>query len=63
MQNSRTARARTSGENLFVVLLVMGPPSQESEPPINPDRFKDEEDPASIVATYDAGIAAAVSLV
>ncbi|WP_210287065.1 hypothetical protein, partial [Ancylobacter tetraedralis] len=31
---------RTSGENLFVVLLVMAPPSQELEPPTNPARFK-----------------------
>ena len=36
---SRTARARISGENLFVVLLVMAPPSQELEPPTNPARF------------------------
>src|SRR6478736_5553951 len=35
----RTARARTSGENLFVVLLVMAPSSQELEPPANPGRF------------------------
>ncbi|WP_247387070.1 MULTISPECIES: hypothetical protein, partial [unclassified Bradyrhizobium] len=32
-------RARTSGENLFVVLLVMAPSSQELEPPANPGRF------------------------
>src|SRR5690606_18674618 len=30
---------RTSGENLFVVLLMMAPPSQELEPPANPGRF------------------------
>jgi hypothetical protein len=36
---SRTARWRTSGENLFVVLPVMAPPSQELEPPANPGRF------------------------
>src|SRR5580658_10548901 len=35
----RTARSRTSGENLFVVLLVMAPSSQELEPPANPGRF------------------------
>ncbi|MEG3147847.1 hypothetical protein U1839_24625, partial [Sphingomonas sp. RT2P30] len=35
----RTARSRTSGANLFVVLLVMAPPSQELEPPTNPARF------------------------
>lgn len=29
---------RTSGENLLVALLVMVPPSQELEPPINPGR-------------------------
>lgn len=36
---SRAARPRASGENLFVVLLVMAPPSQQLEPPINPGRF------------------------
>ncbi|WP_343794952.1 hypothetical protein, partial [Sphingomonas trueperi] len=35
----RTARVRTSGENLFVVLLVIGPSSQELGPPTNPARF------------------------
>src|SRR5271156_6437107 len=35
----RTARLRTSGENLFVVLLMAAPPSQELEPPANPGRF------------------------
>ena len=30
---SEPHRARTSGENLFVVLLVMAPSSQELEPP------------------------------
>ena len=35
----RTARSRNSGENLFVVLLVMAPSSQELEPPANPERF------------------------
>ena len=35
----RTARSRTSAENLFVVLLVMAPSSQELEPPANPGRF------------------------
>ncbi len=28
-----------SGENLFVVVLVMAPSSQELEPPANPGRF------------------------
>ncbi|MER8376831.1 hypothetical protein, partial [Mesorhizobium sp. M1406] len=32
-----------SGENLLVVLLVMAPPSQELEPPINPGRFKTDD--------------------
>lgn len=36
----RTARARTSGENLFVVLLITAPPSQELEPPTIPVPFK-----------------------
>ncbi|RSV40753.1 hypothetical protein CA233_19430 [Sphingomonas sp. ABOLD] len=31
---------RTSGENLFVVLLVIDPSSQELGPPTNPARFK-----------------------
>ncbi|KID12324.1 hypothetical protein P279_29050 [Rhodobacteraceae bacterium PD-2] len=35
----RTARSRTSGENLFVVLLMMLHPTQEWEPPANPGRF------------------------
>ena len=34
-----TARSRTSGAYLFVVLLIMTPPSQELEPPANPARF------------------------
>jgi hypothetical protein len=37
---SRTARSRTSGENLFVVLLMMLHPTQELEPPANPARFR-----------------------
>ncbi|MEK8048396.1 hypothetical protein, partial [Ideonella margarita] len=36
----RTARSRTSGENLFD--LFMAPSSQELEPPENPGRFTDE---------------------
>ncbi|HEY0124076.1 MAG TPA: hypothetical protein VGC14_20410, partial [Rhizobium sp.] len=36
----RMARLRTSGENLFVVLLMMAPLSQKLEPPANPARFK-----------------------
>ena len=40
VQLFRTARARTSEENLLVVLLIMAPPSQELEPPINPERFR-----------------------
>jgi hypothetical protein len=40
IQYIRTARSRTSGENLFVVLLVIAPPSQELEPPTNPGRFR-----------------------
>lgn len=37
----RMARSRTSGENLFVVLLIMAPLSQKLEPPANPVRFRD----------------------
>jgi hypothetical protein len=33
------ARLRTSGENLFVVLIIMAPLSQKLEPPANPVRF------------------------
>ncbi len=36
----RIARLRTSGENLFVVLRMMAPLSQKSEPEANPARFK-----------------------
>ena len=35
----RPARSRISGANLFVVLLIQDPPSQELEPPANPARF------------------------
>ncbi len=36
----RTARSRTSGEYLFVVLLMMLHPTQVLEPPANPARFR-----------------------
>lgn len=36
----RTARSRTSAENLFVVLLMMLHLTQELEPPANPARFR-----------------------
>ena len=35
IHNQPRRTARSSGENLFVVLLVIAPPSQELEPPIN----------------------------
>jgi len=35
----RTARARTSSENLFLVLLIMAPFIIDQEPPVNPGRF------------------------
>jgi hypothetical protein len=38
-RTSRTARVRTSGENLLLVCLLMAPPSQELEPPANPGQF------------------------
>jgi hypothetical protein len=38
-RTKRTARSRTSGENLFVVLLMMLHPTQELEPPADPARF------------------------
>jgi hypothetical protein len=37
------ARWRTSGENLFVVLLISAPLSQKLEPPANPVRFSSTE--------------------
>lgn len=43
----RAARARTSRVNLFVVLLVMAPSSQELEPPANSGRFRN--DPSRIL--------------
>ena len=36
----RTARWRTSGANLLVVLIITGPSSQELGPPTIPGRFK-----------------------
>ncbi|MBV2150163.1 hypothetical protein KRZ98_18165, partial [Sphingobium sp. AS12] len=36
----RTARSRTSGENLLVVLLITDAPSHKLEPPGNPGRFR-----------------------
>lgn len=38
-RTNRTARSRTSGENLFVVLFMMLHPTQELEPPANPARL------------------------
>ncbi|MCC6208942.1 MAG: Fic family protein, partial [Gammaproteobacteria bacterium] len=38
----RTARSRTSGENLFDLFAFMAPFSQRLEPPRNPGRFKTE---------------------
>ena len=35
----RTARSRTSGENLFVVFVMMLHPTHKLEPPANPARF------------------------
>jgi hypothetical protein len=35
----RTARSRTSGKTLFVVLLMRPHPAQELKPPANPARF------------------------
>ena len=39
-KTSRTARSRTSGEKLFVVLLMMLHLAQELGPPANPERFR-----------------------
>ena len=41
----RTARWRTSGANLFVVLLITGPSSQELGPPAIPGRFTLDQSP------------------
>src|SRR5262245_32380469 len=38
-RSSRTARDRTSGENLLLVCLFIAPPSQEMAPPANPGPF------------------------
>ncbi|MDB6179342.1 hypothetical protein PAF17_17790, partial [Paracoccus sp. Z330] len=38
-RTNRTARSRTSGENLFVVLLMMLHPDQKLKPPKNTERF------------------------
>jgi hypothetical protein len=38
-RTSRIARSQTSGENLFVVLLIMPHPPQKLEPPAHPARF------------------------
>ncbi|MGV2052603.1 hypothetical protein ACQZ48_21225, partial [Agrobacterium sp. 22-209-1] len=43
-------RARTSGENLFVVLLVIDPTSHELGSPVNPVRFN----PAKVAAAKRA---------
>ncbi|WP_246015989.1 IS3 family transposase, partial [Azospirillum griseum] len=40
----------TSAENLFVVLLIVAPPSQELEPPTIPARFKPDSDHGGPVA-------------
>lgn len=40
IQNHAHRSARASGENLFGVLLMMAPPSQDWEPPANPARSK-----------------------
>lgn len=39
VQNQANRHDRISGENLFVVLLIVAPPSQELEPPTIPARF------------------------
>lgn len=39
IETSRTARARTSGENLFVVVPVIDPTSHELGSPAKPPRF------------------------
>src|ERR1700727_568618 len=39
LENQPNRRVRTSGENPFVVLLAIAPPSQGEEPPANPERF------------------------
>jgi len=38
-RTNRTARARTSGKNLFIVLLIMIHRTQELEPLVSPARF------------------------
>jgi hypothetical protein len=51
----RTARSRTSGEYLFVALLMMLHPTQVLEPPANPGRFS-ESIAANITPDKGTGI-------
>src|SRR5690606_15433505 len=44
----RTARVRTSGENLFVVLLIRLYPTWELEPPTDPARFRSRHERADL---------------
>ncbi|MBB2973016.1 hypothetical protein, partial [Mesorhizobium sp. RMAD-H1] len=46
--------ARTSGENLFVVLLISAPLSQKLEPPANPARFSTHEHAEALASHYNA---------
>lgn len=52
----RTARARTSGENLFVVLLKMAHRSQKLSPPANPGSSKSVADLASRTSVQDLAL-------
>ncbi|WP_233557135.1 hypothetical protein, partial [Gemmobacter lutimaris] len=53
-RTKRTARSRTSGENLFVVLLMMLHPTQKLEPPANPARFRmGETEKQYVYRVYD----------
>jgi hypothetical protein len=51
---SGAATMRTSGENRFVALLAIAPPSQGSEPPTNPERFIPAEAEARFVSQSGA---------
>src|SRR5437016_10647888 len=52
----RTARSRTSAENLFVVGLLIAPSSQDVEPPANPVRFSVLNLSRTPQGIYDTGV-------
>ena len=60
----RTARDRTSGENLFVVGLLIAPSPQGLESPANPARFTEagiEPSIGSVGDSYDNALAETIN--